>query len=173
MCFYKKLRYLVFIVLYLGFLNLFAQENATSIEHFGAGEYPFDTTSGFKICGKKESIYQYYSLRYKYPLNVDSCAKTLNKLFRYDTKINGIITVRFVVNCNGDSGFFHLYEIDNKYRKIKFPEKYKVYILKLVKGLKKWEKFVGKKQDGTIIPIDYYTYFSFRILNGQVNEIIP
>lgn len=168
---YKNL-FLGVMVFCLSSFKPFAQE-VTNLKHFGAGEYQFDTTTKFLICGEKTSIYQYYNLASKYPLNTDSCTKTLNKLFKYDTKINGIITVRFVVNCNGDSGFFHLYEIDNKYKKIKFPEKYKVHILELVKGLKKWEKFVGKKQDGTIIPIDYYTYFSFRILNGQVNEIIP
>lgn len=171
MCFYKKL-YLAFITLYLSSLKLFAQEKITSLEHFGAGEYLFDTTSGFTICGEKTSITQYYNLHHKYPLNVDSCTKTLNKLFKYDVQINGIITVRFIVNCNGDLGFFHLYEIDDKYQKIKFPQEYTLCILELVKGLKNWGKFAGKKQDGTIIPIDYYTYFSFKIHNGQVNEII-
>lgn len=153
--------------------NIFGQNKIISSEHLGAGEYQFDTTSNFTTCREKRFIYQYYNLKYKYPFNTDSCIAVLNKILNYDNTINGTLTVRFVVNCEKKAGLFNIYEIDNLYQKTSFPEKYQNGILSLVKELKNWNRYKIIMKDGKEVFIDYYYYFSFKIINGQVHEIIP
>lgn len=169
MNFYK---YILFFLL-LCCSDIFGQRIVSNSGRLGAGEYQFDTTSDFNTCRAKRYIYQYYNTKYKYPLNTDSCITVLNKFFNYDNTINGILTVRFVINCEKKVGFFNIYEIDNLYQKTSFPEKYSRSILSLIKALKNWKEYKVTTRDGKEVFVDYYAYFSFKIINGQVNEIIP
>ncbi len=169
MNFYK----LILFFLLISSNNIFAQNKIINSEHFGAGEYQFDTTSNFTTCRAKRFIYQYYNLKYKYPLKTDSCITALNKSLNYDNTINGTLTVRFVVNCEKRVGFFNIYEVNNLYQKISFPDKYRNSVLALIKELKNWNRYKILMNDGKEIFIDYYAYFSFKIINGQVHEIIP
>lgn len=164
---------LIFFFLLLSSNDIFGQNKIISSAHLGAGEYEFDTTSNFTTCREKRFIYQYYNLKYKYPLNTDSCITALNKILNYSNTVNGTLTVRFVVNCEKRAGFFSIYEVDNLYQKTSFPEKYRNSVLSLIKALKNWNRYKIIMKNGKEISIDYYTYFSFKIINGQVHEIIP
>lgn len=167
---YSKAFLLFFLTLFT--YNISSAQNGID-KSFGAGEYEFDTIDGFKICQEKKLAYQYYNFKYKYPMDIDSCISMLNDKFTTKLNLNGIITTRFIVNCEGRIGFFKVYQLNDLYEKIEFPNRYVDAILNFVKSLKDWTPLKGRKKDGNEIGLDYYAYFSFKIINGKIYEIIP
>ncbi len=126
----------------------------------------------FKLC---DSIltdkwkFQYYSFKTKYPISSEKLTAKVNKTLAYKPKtLNGFVTVRFVVNCKGQTGNFEIYQINNNYEIVKFEDKYIEQILIFVKTLENWKIATYKGQK-----LDYYTYLSFKIENGKVIEIVP
>jgi len=112
---------------------------------------------------------QYYSFKIKYPLSSENLTEEVNKSLIYQPKqINGFVTIRFVVNCKGQTGNFEVYQIDNSYQQINFEEKYIEQLLTFVKTLENWK--IGTYESRKF---DYYAYFTFKIEYGKVTEIVP
>jgi len=126
----------------------------------------------FILCNKENQIMQYFSdgngLQY-----IDEKAEIL-KEFHKNYKSNksntdtGVLTLRFIVNCQGETDRFRLYEMDNNYQEIKFSKSVSDQILSIAKSLKGWK---SKKLNGT--PIDYYQILSFKIEQGEIIDILP
>ncbi len=126
----------------------------------------------FKLC---DSVFtdkwkpQYYSFNTKYPLSSEKLTEEVNRTLTYQPKqMNGFITIRFVVNCKGQTGNFEIYQIDNSYQQINFEEKYIEQLLAFVKTLENWK--IGTYENRKF---DYYAYFTFKIECGNVTEIVP
>lgn len=112
---------------------------------------------------------QYYSFNTKYPLSSEKLTEEVNRTLTYQPKqMNGFITIRFVVNCKGQTGNFEIYQTDNNYQIVKFEDKYIEQLLGFVKSLDGWKKAIYKDKN-----YDYYTYFAFKIEYGKVTEIVP
>ncbi len=85
-----------------------------------------------------------------------------------DSSQNGLIRVRFVVNCKGQTDRFRIIAMDEDYQTKKFDERITQQILDICKSLDGW--LPKKKEDKEF---DYYQYLIFKIQSGQITEILP
>lgn len=128
--------------------------------------------NSYKLC---DSVFtnkwkpHYYSFNAKYTLSSEKLTEEVNKTLTYQSsQVNGFITIRFVVNCKGQSGNFEIYQIDNNYQIAKFEDRYIEQLLNFVKTLENWK--IGTYESRKF---DYYAYFTFKIEHGKVTEIVP
>ncbi|PCI95031.1 MAG: hypothetical protein COB15_12505 [Flavobacteriales bacterium] len=84
-------------------------------------------------------------------------------------KNSGIITVRFKVNCKGETGEFSLIQYDLDYQKTTLNKIITDYFLTKTKELKDW--IPPKNEEGKIV--NSHKFFSFRLINGELIEILP
>ncbi|MDZ7935410.1 MAG: hypothetical protein U5M51_10715 [Emticicia sp.] len=135
--------------------------------------FSFAQQDSFKPCSSPlldKWKFQYYSYNTKYPLSSEKLTEQVNRTLTYQPKqINGFVTIRFVVNCKGQTGNFEIYQIDNNYQNTKFDEKYIEELLTFTKALDDWKIAIHNKT----LKLDYYTYFTFKIEHGKVTEIVP
>ena len=119
----------------------------------------------FELCNGENNVKQYFnnSQGLEYYGGKTKILKEFNNNFVPSTKQNqnGIIRIRFIVNCKGEIGMFRIIEADNNYKEFKFDNK-------ITKTLNDWiPKEIRNKE------IDYYQYLIFKITNGNINEILP
>lgn len=113
----------------------------------------FHDDKGMVYKGQKPSIDKYFLSNYR-P--------------QTDIKQSGLIRVRFIINCNGQSDRFRLIGMDNNYNPLNFDKKISDQLLELTKKLDGW----GIKRLENR-PINYYQYLIFKIENGKLIKILP
>jgi hypothetical protein len=79
---------------------------------------------------------------------------------------NGILRIRFVVNCNGKSDRFRVLGLGFDLKEKEFNEGLEAHVVNIAKGIQ-WPVRRAKQQT-----VDYYHYFSVRIVNGQLKDVI-
>ena len=125
----------------------------------------------FEICNGENHIKQYFnnSKGLEYLGEKTALIKEYKKFTPSEKKNqNGIIRIRFVVNCKGETGRFRILEADENYKEFKFDKKITTQLLKITKQLKGWESKTIRNNE-----IDYYQYLIFKIENGKIKEILP
>jgi len=126
----------------------------------------------FKVCNGNEYVLQYFNLG-EGPVYSGEKSKILN-IFKSkyrpisDKTQNGLIRIRFIVNCDGKAGRFRILQSDYDYQKKEFNKEIGSQLLNITKGIEKWEVF--KRNEA---PVDYYMYLIFKITDGQLTEILP
>ncbi|HJT75475.1 MAG TPA: hypothetical protein VJ720_15670 [Chitinophaga sp.] len=137
------------------------------------GDIPFDSLQddpSFVVCNPR-IVFQYYNTGSYYKDHKKEIVKYLLDNFRTKDSFqdqNGFLTVRFIINCNGNTGRFRLLEIDNNYQPIHFREGLSRQLLSLVKQVRGWQPAVYKEK-----VYDSYQYITFRIRNGKIISISP
>ncbi len=126
----------------------------------------------FTLCNEKNT-YQYHNLNgdmqyegEKYALKkfFASQYKPVNK-----AKDSGMIRIRFLVNCKGQTGRFRIISSGHDYKEKQFDKAITDQLMTITKGLKGWK--VLSEEGGN--PKDYYQYLTFKISEGQIKEILP
>jgi hypothetical protein len=151
-------------------LPVFAQ---TTIFPDNVGDIPFDSLKddpGFVVCNEK-MVFQYYNTKSYYKDHKNGIVKFLLDGFRPQESFadqTGYLTVKFIINCKGETGRFRLFEIDSSYQPSHFKEALSGQLLGLVKQLRGWQPAVYKGQI-----YDSYQYITFRIRNGKIISITP
>lgn len=138
------------------------------------GDITFDPSlddPDFKICNS-EVVLQYYDfgkgVQYK------GEKPTINEAFKNEfegMEMNdetGFLTIRFIVNCEGKTGCFRVQGMDKEYREKKFNSELVNKLLLITRNLDGWII----KGDETN-KFDYYQYLTFKLVNGQLIEIMP
>ena len=135
------------------------------------GDISFDPETDnheFQLCNPNWVLqtYQLKSHADETPLVIDREIRT--KFIPRDEwkSENGIITVRFVVNCNGQADRFRLTEMTFDLQEKKFNESLRAHILQIAKNIQ-WPARRTRQQTA-----DYYHYFNLRIIDGQIKDII-
>ena len=82
---------------------------------------------------------------------------------------SGLIRIRFIVNCKGETGRFRVIQMNENYEQFTFDNRITNQLLILTKGLDGWKI----KEDGRGSKIDYYQYLIFKIEKGNLIEILP
>ncbi len=82
---------------------------------------------------------------------------------------SGIITVQFKVNCKGEIGDFTIQQCDLNYEPTRLNKNIIDYFLTQTKQLKNW--LPAKDEDGNAV--NSHKFFSFRLKEGQLLEILP
>ena len=141
------------------------------------GDIPFDSTiddGNFKACNES-NIRQYY-VRYSSdtPPTYQGEKRALEQfiLKHYDFPItgteNGYVTIRFIVNCKGETGRFRIEKMDFNYQPNSFDNAITDQLLNIVKDLEDW--IPRKRRDQNL---DFYQYLTFKIEKGQITKILP
>lgn len=81
---------------------------------------------------------------------------------------NGWVTVRFVINCRGETGRFRMPQIDRNYQPCTFHRALTDQLLAATKELHNWQP--GQYDGATY---DSYYYLNFKIADGAVQDILP
>lgn len=139
-------------------------------EGYGAGGYFIDKEEYFKTCTDSLRTLQYYSLHIKHPKSAQKLLKEVRQFYKkpQNNTQSGYITVRFIVNYEGKPHFFKTYEIDENYHVRAFDSSISEQLKNFVKQLGDWK--IGQ-YDGKLC--NYFYYFSFKIQNGEIQNIIP
>ncbi len=153
------------------------KEKPSYLEHVGNIEYnPEIDTSKFEPC-HDDQILEYYN--FSNGLNYDGEKIAIELAFReryqYDVTEGqtGYITIRFVVNCNSETGWFRIEQMDNQYQAMSFNEDLVNKLLVITQSLKGWKigKFDDPGYENEVY--DYYQYLTFKMKDGQIIEILP
>lgn len=124
----------------------------------------------FKLCDA-ENAHPYYSLNAG--PKPDKRELFNHFLMGYKTPAHrndqsGYITIRFMINCEGQTGRFRLVEFDRDYQAFFFDDVIKIQLMKLTQALKEWKPGSYNGQ-----PYDTYYYFCFKIQAGNLIDITP
>ncbi|MFT6947464.1 MAG: hypothetical protein ACJARP_001889 [Vicingaceae bacterium] len=89
--------------------------------------------------------------------------------WKFIAKNTGIIIIKFKVNCTGETGDFIANCTDMTYKKSTLDKKIIDYFIKKTKELSDW--IPAKNSSGH--EINSHKFFSFRLLKGELVEILP
>lgn len=134
---------------------------------------PNETTeeSSFQICGPQDRIVQYYAFDEKtYTGEKKAIVDHFHRFFTANPSHtdSGLLRIRFVVNCKGESGRFHLLGMDTNYQEKSFDPELSTSLLEITKSLDGWKAMEVKGRS-----YDYYQYLIFKIEDGRLIEIMP
>jgi hypothetical protein len=106
-----------------------------------------------------------------YAINKKEFRDQLNTTFKTtDYNDSGYLNYRFLVNCEGNAGWFEIIEMNLDLEEQKLNPKLVNQLLEFTSNSKHWN-ILTYTQDNT--PYNYYMYVSYRIENGKITEIIP
>lgn len=155
------------------FFSCQAEKTVSNYPKF-VGDIEYDTKidySNFKKCGEGQGYsFQYYdSNGFQYKGEKIAIIRALEKQnISGEKSTNGYITIRFVVNCEGNTGMFRMQKLDKNYKEIHLDEKLGEQLLNFTKSLNGWlPKIIQNK------PVDYYQYLTYKIEDGKIVEILP
>ncbi len=124
------------------------------------------------LCNDQKNITDYYNDR---PLAQFPGGKGPLKTF-IDDHLNkellytetGMLTFRFVVNCEGVADWFITEEADRNYQRKTFKKETVEHLLSILKKVKKWTalEIKGEKRDA-------YVYITFKLEEGEIIELLP
>ena len=125
----------------------------------------------FKICDEKQ-VLQYYNfgkgVQYKgEKLKITEHFLEIHERSRLPED-SGYLTIRFIVNCEGQTGRFRVTGMDNDYNEREFSDKTVEYLLARTKIMDGW---IPGELDGR--KYDYYQYLTFKLEDGGVIQVLP
>lgn len=127
----------------------------------------------FLICHDHQ-ILQYYNFGKSIQYNGEKLAILKKFKEEYHSELlpnqTGYVSIRFVVNCQGETGIFRVVTMDNNYREIKMNSDITNKLLSITKSLDGWK--IGKFLESDLT-YDYYQYLTFKIEKGQLIKITP
>lgn len=122
-----------------------------------------------RLCNK-DRIPQYYSAGTYYLGGKRAIKKELLPLINQKKiefgSTNGYITIRFIVNCNGEIGLFRANEIDSDIKSTKFIDSKIADLKDIVNTLSDWE--VKSLNDNRY---DSYYFINFKVEEGLITDI--
>lgn len=135
------------------------------------GDIPFDPKTDnprFQLCNPRW-VWQGYQLKTKMDETPLLVAREFKAQFKSKDEWkneSGLIRVRFIVNCQGQSDRFRLLELDFDLKDKKFNESLTAHVLNIARSIQ-WPARRAQQQT-----VDYYHHFSIRIVDGQLIDII-
>jgi hypothetical protein len=117
-------------------------------------------------------FHYYYSVDGKYPKSSQTLVKEakayLSDKPTYAT-VNGYITFRFSVNCEGKTSRFRVLQTDADYKETHFDKALVNDLYQFTRSLGQWK--VGKNREQKLV--NYIAFLSFKFKNGAIVAIIP
>lgn len=150
----------------------FAQQQSPDLVNV-VGEIFHDETvddQGFKLCHNQTSIIQYYAFDEKTFEGEKSAID--EHFFQHYRPVNnnesGLVRIRFVVNCEGNTGRFRMLSMGTNYERMTFSREITDQLMSLTKDLDGWKPMEARETKR-----DYYQYLIFKIRAGALIEIMP
>ena len=144
------------------------------------GDIAFDPAtdrSSFQRCGEGQyDVPQYYQSQTAYTGGTQALRQHFLRaaLPRSTATQAGYITIRFLVNCHGETDRFRVTQLDAAYQPARFSAALVAALLGRAKGLQAWlpGKFSGPgTHQGEAM--DSYYYLLFKISHGRVVDVLP
>ena len=125
----------------------------------------------FELCFGDESTIQYYRVSN----NTGSKSfkreflKMINEQYNYSKakKESGLLRIRFMVNCKGEADRFRVLGSTLNYSKKEFDKSIIDQLLSIVKSVDNWNASDLESEK------DYYHYVLFKIIDGEINKVLP
>ena len=131
------------------------------------GDITYDASIDNKNFVTQGHIYQYYQSGTKYSNERAGIRdELLNKNNVLKSIQDGYITVRFVVNSQGETDRYRLKVISINYEEKKISQQDEKEIIKQLKSLKNWIPGVIKNKK-----VDSYSQINFKIHDGKIVDI--
>lgn len=137
----------------------------------GVGDSAFDANkdnANFKLCNP-ERVWQGYQLKTKMDETSIAVAREFQTKFKTNDawkNENGIIRIRFVVNCSGAADRFRILSLGFDLNEKQFNKELEAHVLSIAKDMQ-WPARRAHQQT-----VDYYFHISVRIVNGELNDIV-
>jgi hypothetical protein len=171
----RRVKYLKLMVLSaLVDLNSCAQSSDDSKYPKQVGDIYFDAKMddpNFKICTpNRVSQYFNFGKSLQYRGEKVKIIQGFSELFnaKGNKKDSGFVTIRFIVNCEGKTGWFRVQGMGIDYKEKKFSADLVNNLLAATRKLDGW--IIGGDSTNKI---DYYQYLTFKIERGNLVEIMP
>ncbi|MDN5288282.1 MAG: hypothetical protein JWR38_4556 [Mucilaginibacter sp.] len=138
------------------------------------GDIVFDPKTdkaNFYLC-HQNFIIQYYNVATSYKGGGGAIKKSILNRYRYKQAYmlaTGFVTIRFVINCKGQTDRFRISQLNNNYQQTVFNKDLIAQLLELCKSLDQWVP--GKDDKGNIY--DSYYYLNFKLVKGHIKAITP
>ncbi len=124
----------------------------------------------YTLCNA-EAIYDLHSPRHLKVYKNSKKSFRENVSSNFDSSLysdSGYVTFRFIVNCNGEPGWFNIHQTNLNYEEIALSESLVNDLLDFTKNPDYWDvRIIGTEA------VDYYMYVTYRIENGKITEILP
>lgn len=132
-----------------------------------------DVNNDFSPCDSPNKIYDYYNGDPDggYPGGKKALWEALEPQLNPPLLANtsGYLTFRFVINCEGQTGWFITEEADLDFQQTEFPSELKEYLLQLIQNLPTaWRACEIRGE-----PVDTYAYLTFKFQDGELIELLP
>lgn len=141
------------------------------------GDIAFDPKlddPNFKVCDE-DLVVQHYAPYYSalsalYEGDKPAIERAIRGAFPegLKSKQSGYITIRFIVNCKGETGRYRPEQMSLDYKTMKFAKSTFSTISNTIKNLDGW---MPMEVEGRTY--DYYVYVSVKIENGEIINILP
>ena len=144
------------------------------------GDIPFDPAtdrSSFQRCGEGQyDVPQYYQSQTAYTGGTQALRQHFLRatLPRSTGTQEGYLTIRFLINCHGETDRFRVTQIDAAYQPAHFSPALVAALLGRARGLHAWlpGKFSGPgAHHGKAM--DSYYYLLLKIRHGRVVDVLP
>jgi hypothetical protein len=135
------------------------------------GDIVFDARTDdpkFQLCDPNH-VFQGFQLKTKMDETSIMVANELRARFKSRDSWkneNGIMRVRFLVNCSGIADRFRVLGLDFDLKEKQFNDELSAHVISISKGIP-WP--ARRARDQTV---DYYHYFSIHIVNGELTDIV-
>jgi hypothetical protein len=135
------------------------------------GDISFDPKTDdpkFQVCNPKQ-IWQGYQLKSDKDETSIMVAREFRSKFKTNAtwkNENGLIRVRFMVNCAGVADRFRLLGLDFDLKEKQFSNDLSAHVLGIAKSIS-WPSRRAYNQT-----VDYYHHVSVRIVNGELSDVV-
>ncbi|WP_026754097.1 hypothetical protein [Sediminibacter sp. Hel_I_10] len=124
---------------------------------------------GFKVCDDTYIAQYYNTPASPYPNGKNGFRTYINSNYENrNYSDSGYLNIRFIINCEGDTGRFVIHENNLDLEPKTFNKDLVDQLFKLTSELKDWKPTILRED-----PKDAYMYVSYRIEHGEIVEIIP
>lgn len=124
----------------------------------------------FSLCDEL-NIMEYYQVNPKYKEGLKSIRQYFDQVdldsLSYGLK-DGYITIRFVINCEGNTDRYRVFAVDKNYQPQQVPF---VNRDKLKEWLRKMGSWTAGQYEG--IAYDCYKFLTFKIEENSITDILP
>ena len=127
--------------------------------------------SSFQLCWHDNFVFQYFNMEAGMQYQGEKAAILAHFQRNYKpvpSNQSGWIRLRFIVNCQGQSGRFRIQQADENYQPRDFDPVIVEQIIQLTQALNGWQVI---KRKG--MAVDYYQYLIFKINQGEIERILP
>lgn len=123
----------------------------------------------FDLCGGQLYPYYHPQLNYKGSFYAIKEHFYTNYKSVNSSKNNGIVKIRFHVNCKGEAGNFKLETYSLDYNSIEMNNQITKQLLDLSQMLEDW--IPATDENGNTV--NSHKFFAFKIINGELTDILP